>query len=93
MTGQESKIKVYAVSILFTIFVGFSFLFAKLGVGAASPLELITYRFNIAVISIAIALAFKLVKIDFKKKSIKKVLPWNVSVGVSVDSSACSLQY
>lgn len=93
MIGQESKSKVYAVSLLFTLFVGFSFLFAKLGVGASSPLELITYRFNIAVISIVIALAFKLVKVDFKKKSIRKVQMVALCYGGFIGLQAIGLKY
>ncbi len=91
--GKESKFKLYTVSILFTLFVGFSFLFAKLGVGAASPLELITYRFNIAVISILIALAFKLVKMDLKKKSMGKLLVVALCYGGFIGFQAIGLKY
>ncbi len=92
-TGEESKGKVYSVSVVFTIFVGFSFLFAKLGVEAASPLELITYRFNIAVISILIALAFKFVKIELNKKPIRKVLMVALAYGAFIGLQAVGLKY
>lgn len=91
--AQESKAKVYSVSLLFTAFVGFSFLFAKLGVGAVSPLALITYRFNVAVVAILIALAFRWVKIDLKGKSIKKVLMVAMFYGGFIGLQAIGLKY
>jgi len=93
MSAQESKAKVYAVSLLFTAFVGFSFLFAKLGVTASSPLELITYRFNIAVLAIGLALAFKLIRTDFKKKPIRDDLTVALCYGGFIGLQAIGLNY
>jgi drug/metabolite transporter (DMT)-like permease len=66
--------KVYLLSILFTVLVGFSFIFAKVGVSESSPLILATYRFNIAVLTILIAIAFGMVRINLKGKNLKKVI-------------------
>jgi len=74
MADRDSKLKVYSVSMVFTALVGFSFLFSKLAVMNGTPLQLITYRFNFAVVAILAALALKIVKVDFRGKPFGRVL-------------------
>lgn len=85
--------KVYLVSILFTVLVGFSFIFAKMGVSESSPLILATYRFNIAVLTILIAIAIGLIKINLKGKSIKKVISVAIYYGGFIILQAIGFLY
>ena len=66
--------KVYLVSLLFTVLVGFSFIFAKIGVTESSPMTLATYRFNFAIISVAIAILLGIIKINLKGKKLGKAV-------------------
>jgi drug/metabolite transporter (DMT)-like permease len=85
--------KVYLVSILFTVLVGFSFIFAKMGVSESSPLILATYRFNIAALTILIAIAIGLVKINLKGKNIKKVISVAIYYGGFIVLQAIGFLY
>ena len=85
--------KVYLVSILFTVLVGFSFIFAKIGVSESSPLILATYRFNIAMITVLIALALGAVKIDLEGKKIKKVISVAIYYGAFILLQAIGFLY
>jgi drug/metabolite transporter (DMT)-like permease len=93
MTKQTSSVKVYAVSLIFSTLVGFTFLFTKLGVGVAAPLALTTFRFDFAVLGIVIALLAKIVRVDFKNKPIKNVIPVALFYGAFVAIQAWGLSY
>ncbi len=93
MTDSAGTMKVYAVSLLFTVLVGFSFLFSKLAVISATPLELITYRFNFAVIAVFAALALRIVHIDLKNKPFMKVFPIAATYGGFIAIQAIGIKY
>ncbi len=93
MTTKESTLKIYTASIVFTLLVGFSFLFSKLAVGVATPLELITFRFDFAVLGIMAAMAMGAVRVGFKGKSIRKVMPVAVFYGGFIVLQAIGINY
>ena len=90
---EHNNKKVYMVSLLFTVLVGFSFIFAKMGVTESSPLILATYRFNFAIIAVIISIVFGLIKIDLKAKPIKKVVVMSLYYAAFILLQAIGLLY
>ncbi len=60
----------FASEILF----GFSFLFTKTATASVSAITLLSWRFLVAFIVINLCILFRLVKVDFRKKSIRPLL-------------------
>jgi len=71
---EKSKIIVYGAAVLFSLIVGFSFLAVKTSMVIATPLEVLTYRYNFAALSALIPVAVRYVKIDLKGKPLKRLM-------------------
>lgn len=79
---KNSKITVYGAALLFSFTVGFSFLGVKVCMEVATPLQILTYRYNFAALSAILPLVSKKVKIDLRGKSIGKLfLPAGLYLG------------
>jgi drug/metabolite transporter (DMT)-like permease len=74
MKQNATNPKIFATGLIFSILVGFSFIFTKLAVGLATPLQMITYRFNFALVAVGFVILFKIVKVNLNKKTIKNAL-------------------
>ncbi len=72
--AEQSKMKVYGAAVLFSLVVGFSFLAIKTSMKVATPLEILTYRFNFAAMGAVIPLAVGYIKIDLTGKPPKKLI-------------------
>ena len=67
------KLKAYSAGILFAILVGFSFLSVRVSVQIASPIEVLTFRYNFAFLMVCfMALLFEFARLNVKGK--KKAL-------------------
>jgi drug/metabolite transporter (DMT)-like permease len=70
---KDVKLKAYAAGVIFAILVGFSFLSVKVSVQIASPIEILTFRYNFAFLMVcAVAAVFKFARPNLKGK--KKAL-------------------
>ncbi|WP_373898740.1 DMT family transporter [Haloimpatiens sp. FM7315] len=64
----------YLSVILSNIIIGLSFLFTKQAVSITNPYDTLAMRFSISFLIIFIAFIFKIIKINFKGKDIKKLI-------------------
>lgn len=71
---SEKKTLVYIVAVFNTCLIGLSFLFAKISITTASPIDTLAYRFTIGFIGMSILVLFGKVKINLKGKNFKKIL-------------------
>lgn len=71
---KPGKLKLYGIAILFSFIVGFSFLGIKTSMVVASPLEILTYRFNFAAIAALLPVALNLTKLNTKGKILRRLL-------------------
>ncbi len=70
---ERNYIKIYGAAILFSVFVGFSFMGVKSIIGIGTTLEILTFRYNFAFLGMMIFILFKKSNISFKNKSIKQL--------------------
>ena len=71
---RRTGLKVYTVAVLAALTTGLSFLFVKISLGYASPLQALFYRFSIAFLFVLILMAVGAVKVDLKNKKLLPVL-------------------
>ncbi len=82
---EISRIKVYGIAVLFSFIVGFSFLGVKTSMRVATPLEILTYRYNFAAIVSLIPVLTGYIKLETKEKSLKRLmLPAGLYLGFMV---------
>lgn len=67
--------RVYLAAILYSIITGFSFLFGKIALNSADPLDILAYRFTASFIAILIPILFKWINLKYDKNKIKRILP------------------
>ncbi|WP_100403558.1 DMT family transporter [Bacillus sp. FJAT-42315] len=67
--------KAYMAALLYTLIIGFSFMFVKIALTEASPLDTLAHRFTIAFVFATIPILLKKVKIKITMKSILPILP------------------
>ena len=72
---SDSKKLVYAAAVLYALITGLSFLFTKIALFIAEPLDILAHRFTAAFISMLILVTFRVVKLNYNMKKIKKILP------------------
>lgn len=71
---ENKNFKVYGSALLFAFIVGFSFLGVKTCVYVATPLEILTHRFNFAFLAALIPVLLGMIKVQFKGKPMKGVV-------------------
>ena len=71
---DHDKKSVYIAATLYALITGISFLFTKIALLTAGPLDILAHRFTTAFVSILILVLFGLVKIDYDAEKIKKML-------------------
>lgn len=67
--------KGYFAALLYAVIIGFSFLFVKIALNFASPLDVLAHRFTIAFLVATIPILLKKVKLDIVMKDVLKILP------------------
>lgn len=72
---DNNKKLVYVAAILYAFITGLSFLFTKIALFAATPLDILAHRFTAAFLSVLILALFKFIKLDYSIEKIKKILP------------------
>ncbi|BBH23591.1 putative transporter YcxC [Paenibacillus baekrokdamisoli] len=72
---MSSTQKAYTAALLYTIIIGFSFMFVKVALTAASPIDTLAHRFTLALLAASIPLLMKKVKFTMKWKDFLSILP------------------
>ncbi len=70
---KSFQLNPYIAGILFSVFIGFSFLAIKIALSYGTALEILTYRFNFALVGVGLLLLFRIKKLDFRKLKNKSV--------------------
>lgn len=72
---QQQGLKLaYSFAVLNAVIIGFSFLFTKVALGHAGPLDTLTYRFAASFVVMSLPVAFGWIKISYRGKPIGKAL-------------------
>ncbi|CAM3514262.1 DMT family transporter [Paenibacillus lupini] len=72
---NQKKIRLpYFLAVLNAVIIGLSFLFAKIVLDYASPLDTLAFRFAISFLLMSIPVAFRWVKLSYRNKPLYKVL-------------------
>ncbi|APC79639.1 TPA: DMT family transporter [Clostridium botulinum] len=69
------KKKAYVSAILYSIIIGFSFLFSKMSLTFADPLDTLAHRFTVSFIFAFVSVLLGWIKLDITKKDILSILP------------------
>jgi drug/metabolite transporter (DMT)-like permease len=72
---NKSMLFVYLFAIINASIVGLSFLFTKTAILLSSPLDTLAYRFTISFFVLSSLVVLKIIKLDIKINTIKKLIP------------------
>ena len=67
--------KVYIAALLYSTITGFSFLFTKIALKSADPIDILAYRFTASFIAILIPTLFKWIDLSYDRKKIIRIMP------------------
>ncbi|TXK76781.1 DMT family transporter [Paenibacillus sp. N3.4] len=67
--------KAYAAALLYTCIIGFSFMFVKIALTAASPIDTLAHRFTLSLLAASIPIAMKKIKLTIKPKHLLTIVP------------------
>lgn len=67
--------KGYTAALLYSIIIGFSFLFVKIALTNASPIDTLAHRFTLSLLVASIPLVMKKIKFTIKWKDLLSILP------------------
>jgi len=67
--------KAYIATLVYTAIIGFSFLFVKISLTTASPLDTLAHRFTISLLAALIPVAFGKIKLSLGWKDLLAILP------------------
>ncbi|HFJ9437573.1 MULTISPECIES: DMT family transporter [Bacillus] len=67
--------KAYLSALLYSLIIGFSFMFVKLALTVTSPLDTLAHRFTVAFVAASIPIVFGFVKLNMSFKNILALLP------------------
>lgn len=74
MSENNNKL-VYIAAMVYALVTGLSFLFTKIALEVSQPLDILAFRFTAAFVAILVATGLKLVKLDFNRDKVKRILP------------------
>lgn len=72
---KDSKHSAFIAALLYSVIIGFSFLFIKVTLGVSNPVDILAYRFTVSFVAISIPVLFKLIPIHLNTKRIIKAIP------------------
>ncbi|WP_155593346.1 DMT family transporter [Lysinibacillus cavernae] len=72
---MTEKRKAYIAAIIYAFVIGLSFMFVKVTLTVASPIDTLAHRFTFALIGIALLMAFTQNKLTIKRQDFFKILP------------------
>ena len=66
---------VYTAAVSYAVITGLSFLFGKIALSSADPIDMLAHRFSASFLAVLILILFKFVKVNYTLERIKKILP------------------
>lgn len=75
MRENNNKVLVYIAAVAYALIIGLSFLFTKLSLDVANPIDILAHRFTVSFIAILIPILFNWITVDYNKERIKKIIP------------------
>ncbi|MGA3676612.1 DMT family transporter [Lysinibacillus agricola] len=72
---MTAKRKAYVAAIIYAFVIGLSFMFVKVTLTVASPIDTLAHRFTIALIGIVIFIVFTQNKLKINKQDVARILP------------------
>lgn len=72
---KNDKNLAYLAAFVYASIIGFSFLFTKLTLDLADPIDILAHRFSVSFVVISIPVFFKWVKVDYNSARVKKIVP------------------
>ena len=72
---MSKKTKAYFAATMYALIIGFSFMFVKLSLVAASPFDTLAHRFSIAFIIATAIIVLKKIRLNVTKKDVWRILP------------------
>lgn len=72
---MEDNRKAYIIATIYALIIGFAFLFTKIALRYADPIDILAYRFIASFIVILILILFKKINLNYEKEDIKKIIP------------------
>ena len=70
---KKKELFAYGFSLLYAIIFGLSFLFSKIALDITTPFKLIAFRFLLAFLFLSLLVAFRIIKINYRGKSLKNL--------------------
>ena len=67
--------KAYVAALLYACIIGFSFMFVKIALTAASPMDTLAHRFTVSFLAASLPLLCKQVRLDMNSKDFLAILP------------------
>lgn len=74
MTSHKERKLAYLLAVLNAVIIGISFLFAKIALDYAQPLDTLMYRFAVSFLGLSLPVALGIVKLRYRGKTIGKAL-------------------
>jgi len=72
---KSSNRQVYIGAFIYALIMGHSFLFTKIALESANPMDILAYRFTAAFIGIMIPRIFGWIKVKYTRESIRRIIP------------------
>lgn len=72
---QSNLVKVYAAAVTYAVITGFSFLFNKIALQTAGPMDILAHRFTASFLALLIPLLLKKTKLNYNREKVLKILP------------------
>lgn len=73
--SKDKKTLAYIAAVAYALIIGLSFLFTKLSLGVTNPIDILAHRFTVSFLAIVLPVLFKIVKVNYTKERIKKIIP------------------
>ncbi len=74
-TKPQNKTWAYLAALAYALIIGFSFLFVKITVAVAQPLDVLAHRFLLSVIVMAIPVTLGWIRVSIRWSDLKRILP------------------
>ncbi|MGG4267512.1 DMT family transporter [Peribacillus simplex] len=72
---MKSRTIAYMLALFHSSIVGLSFLFTKMAIAEANPLDTLAFRFTVSFVVILFLVAFKVIRVNYSWESVKNLVP------------------
>jgi drug/metabolite transporter (DMT)-like permease len=72
---KQIALYIYGSALLYSIITGLSFIFGKLALEVAKPLDMLAYRFFVSFLTVILLITLRVVKLNLTVKKVIKIIP------------------